>query len=419
MRRPNWETMLKRWSEAMIASGEFSQVLDPTRAAEGWAGFEPASDDAIEAAEARLGERLPKSYRDFLKVSNGWWVGGTSGPVRFWAVEEIRPLRETCPDLVATWSQNVGEDERAGGDDGAWEDGLEPAHYSSVIQISDDHDGFYLLNPRKSRKGEWQAAFYANWVPGAECQDSFKELMYRLYEAYAAAHPAAGAEPKKRKLNLSKPPAVHEEDPVKFMADLKRLGFFKHTTAETAERIAREFFAKCQESKLLREQRLPGNYYYSPGAAILTEECGRLARLECGRLASERAGYGLEVARRLLATAGVELAQGREIISEGAYGAMLEGIQQEFFRLRKGHPAKMGGEHEVNAARYVLYECAKLVNRVLERRGCEERIATLEQHGGPGDGLAFVMLNDELSYLFMWSGAIDNFCRPMRGDAFR
>lgn len=405
--------MLKKWGEIMLASGEFSQVLDPSMAAKRWAGFNPASEAAIEAAEARLGARLPRSYRDFLKVSNGWWIGGTSGPVRLWPVEEIRPLRETCPDLVAGWAEMSGSDD-------TWEDGLAPAHYSHAIQISDDNDGFYLLNPRKTRRGEWQAAFYANWVPGAECHDSFKELMYGLYEAFTAAHPASGAEPKKRKLILSTPPAVRGEDPAAFMGDLKRLGFFKYAGAQAAEQMEREFFANSEANKLREGRRTRG--YSSPGAAILTEACGRIARLDCARLATERARYGLEVARGLLATAGVELAQAQEVSGDGVYGAQLEGIHQQFFRLRNGHPAKLGGEHEVNAARYVMYECAKLVNRVLQRRDRDERIATLEQwhdDKGPGEGLAFVMLDDELSYLFMWSGAIDNFCRPMRGDAFR
>ena len=71
-----------------------------------------------------------------------------------------------------------------------WEYLYPATHYRSVIQISEDNDGFYLLNPLiEPRPDEWQAAFHANWIPGAEYHASFGELITRLCEAYVAAVP--------------------------------------------------------------------------------------------------------------------------------------------------------------------------------------------------------------------------------------
>jgi hypothetical protein len=69
-----------------------------------------------------------------------------------------------------------------------------------------------------------------------------------------------------------------------------------------------------------------------------------------------------------------------------------------------------------------MYGTAKLLNQVLKQRGCSERIATLEELQTTFSGemrLALVLLDDDLSYLLMWSPVIRNYCRPMRPDVFR
>ena len=78
-----------------------------------------------------------------------------------------------------------------------------------------------------------------------------------------------------------------------------------------------------------------------------------------------------------------------------------------------------GGEHEINAARYVLYETCKLLNKVFKQRQGTERLATLDElrtSFTPQMRFALVLLDDELSYLFMWSPAVHNYCRPERPD---
>ena len=53
---------------------------------------------------------------------------------------------------------------------------------------------------------------------------------------------------------------------------------------------------------------------------------------------------------------GIEIGTIEEQVEADSYGVALEGISHRYFRLRKGRPSFQGGEVEINAARYVLYE---------------------------------------------------------------
>lgn len=397
----DWRKMLRTWNGAMIASGEFDRVVADRR----WAGFPPASEEAIAGAERRLGAKLPESYKAFVRVSNGWWVparGGGEGPLRVWGTEDIRLLREVQPELVETWSEEVLEEDP--------EDisVIPRSHHRSVLQISGDDDGFYLLNPlMETGPGECQAAFFANWVPGEHCYPSFGVMMARLCEEYLGAHPARG-------IKLGIPPDEPIDEPGEFIERLKMLGFFRFVSTERAAEMIADYL---ETKSRFKGAPLPGRFA-SPGAAILTDDCGRVARLDSERLARERGAYAIAAARPLLARAGVELGQLREEDTKGSYSVELEGVSREFFRVRKGKPAIPGGEHAVNVAMAVIQETATLVNRVLVAKRRRERFATMMEMSSLIGGVvpALVMLDEEMAYLMMWSPAIHNYCRPTRGD---
>jgi SMI1 / KNR4 family (SUKH-1) len=410
----DWQEVLKLWSDAILASGEYSHLLAANAPAQKWAGFPPATEAAIAKAEQRLKLRLPDSYRRFLKVSNGWWLAGTSGPTRLWAVEEIRPLAEVDPETVAVWT--AMEDPPADADPGE----LPNSHVTAVIQISDDNDGRYLLNPLiKLRGHEWQAAFFAHWVPGAQCYESFGRLMEAKFEAFLAAHPS----PAKRRSaprNLANPPENPIENSREFIDELQGLGFFDFVSDDARANMIRDFHEVSKAFRDNNQRHLEGPFA-SPGAALLDPKSGRVVDLDMARLAEERGGYAIGAARPLLASAGIELGPIEERTTASSYGVTLEGIPHDYFRLRKGHPALQGGDLEINAARYVLYETAKALNKVFKQRQNSARIATLEEHqaflSGP-TRLAFVLLDDELSYLLMWTPLVHNYCRPMGPDVF-
>ena len=164
-----------------------------------------------------------------------------------------------------------------------------------------------------------------------------------------------------------------------------------------------------------------GGRFASPGSVLCNPISGRVVNLDIARLAKERGRYAIASVRPLLASVGIELGIVEEQIAADSYGVTVEDINHHYFRLRKGHPSLQGGEHEINAGRYVLYETCKLLNKVLKQRQKAERIATLEELQTSFTAqmrLALVLLDDELSYLFMWSPAVHNYCRPTRPDVF-
>ena len=405
----NWQSFLKQWSDAIIASGVFSQVLRPEAVKENWAGFPPASEQAIAKAERRLGLRLPKSYREFLKLSNGWLLEVTQGPTRLWSVEEIRPMAEIDPDGIRLWTEF--------GDYTSVEDDptdLPNSHLSSVIQISEDNDGFYLLNPLiEPLPGEWQAAFFANWVPGAECHASFQDMMFDLGETFLAAHPVVNTSGGATVKNLRNPPGHFIEDPREFIDELQRLGYFRFVSSATAERMCRDFQTTHAEWRRSGCNVVLDAPFPFPGSVLLGEDSGRVVDLAVARLAESRAGYAIAKFRPLLGAAGIELAAVEETTTADSYSVALEGVERRYFRMRNGNPMTQGGEHQSNAAQEVLNETVKLLNAVLKARGCDERVASLlgvQNSNWRETRLGLVLLDDDLSCLL---------ASPLLGYGFR
>ena len=65
---------------------------------------------------------------------------------------------------------------------------LRVEYLQTALQISDVGDSsIYLLNPQVvTEEGEWEAWFFANWLPGAARYRSFQELMKEEYRNFLA-----------------------------------------------------------------------------------------------------------------------------------------------------------------------------------------------------------------------------------------
>lgn len=214
----NWQSFLKDWSAELIE--HYPDQVPETAQRAGWLGFPPATLDAIEAAEQRLKTKLPPSYRDFLVTSNGW---RTTGPFidALHGANEIEWHYERNRDMVDAWlsGSNLSSNEidqfaeqaahhtgidptifksLLAGDDAAGNnpDGFDEAAYlvygeeqivemvpptylKSCLAISPPGDeAIYLLNPKvQTPAGEWEAWFFASWLPGARRFRSFREMM--------------------------------------------------------------------------------------------------------------------------------------------------------------------------------------------------------------------------------------------------
>ncbi|MFJ3363726.1 SMI1/KNR4 family protein [Streptomyces anthocyanicus] len=104
-----WRAFLTDYNARHITSDEVReaiedgrQVISEERLEAGWAGAEPAGEEAIVAAEERLGVRLPPSYRNFLQVSDGW---EDIGFVDLFQVGDIGWFADLCAGLMEAWSE--------------------------------------------------------------------------------------------------------------------------------------------------------------------------------------------------------------------------------------------------------------------------------------------------------------------------
>jgi hypothetical protein len=168
-----WRPLLERWSRAWLQDTDYAMQLPEAVVESGWLGYPPATDDEIAAAEQRLGTVLPASYRAFLRVTNGWRP--TSPFIeRLWGTDDLEWLSVRNQHLISVWTSDEMPD--------CWERRALPG----ALEVSDWGDAaLYVLHPGAVRDdGEWEAAFFASWYPGARVYGSFWELMAAEYESF-------------------------------------------------------------------------------------------------------------------------------------------------------------------------------------------------------------------------------------------
>ena len=185
----HWKPFLARWSTQLVKSDLAGQV-DPPPESSDWLGFAKAPAREITALEKRLGLSLPPSYRAFLQASNGWrrttpFIG------RIRPASEVVWFRIENEHWVEAYSESGSELPDAEYYD--YEENGEmhycAAHLQHLVQISDVDDGVYVLNPQAvTPDGEWEAWFFANWIPGARRYPSFAHLMVGEYKTFAELH---------------------------------------------------------------------------------------------------------------------------------------------------------------------------------------------------------------------------------------
>ena len=187
----DWHEFLRNWSRDMLAAPLGADLPADVRAAASL-GFPPATDEQIAQTESRLKIPLPPSYRAFLKVSNGWRQ--TSHFIsRVSAVQDIDWFRAQNRDWVKAFTGPLryGPRDEVPDQDyfsyGQFAEHFRPTHLKETLQISEVGDAaVYLLNPQIIDKdGEWEAWFFANWLPGAHRYRSFEDLMQAEYSQFA------------------------------------------------------------------------------------------------------------------------------------------------------------------------------------------------------------------------------------------
>lgn len=135
---------------------------------------------------------MPASYEEFLRVSNGWPIASLfTGPL--WATQQVAWFRERHSAWIRAWSATpfpaIADSEYFVYGDEQRPEHLRVLHLETALEISEAGDGsIFLLNPDVTFAGEWEAWFFANWLPGAERYQSFTELIISC-RRLLAVHP--------------------------------------------------------------------------------------------------------------------------------------------------------------------------------------------------------------------------------------
>jgi hypothetical protein len=173
-----WAELLRRWSgEAIAHADSIGLEVTPEMRASGWIGVPPASAADIAAAQARLERSLPRSYRAFLGVTDGW-------PVLSFDFGQVRPVAEldwvaaADPGLYEAACADYGYEWPSDSDDG-------PPLMNRSLLLSSGTDSFLYDTGRLGADSEWATTCWTSWYPGAGNQQrSFRVGMESHYASF-------------------------------------------------------------------------------------------------------------------------------------------------------------------------------------------------------------------------------------------
>jgi hypothetical protein len=189
----DWESWLQEWNAQLLAGftapDAFTDpAVTPAVLASGWLGFPGAGESEVAALERRLDTVLPPSYRSFLLASNGFLQPGVIVP-RLLSTDRVDWFRSAHQDTIDIWTRAT---EAAGDALCAGTEAFEQ-HLPNALQVSEVErvgSAVYLLNPDVvAPDGEWEAFYFAHWVPGVRRYPSFRALMLAEQESLLAPPP--------------------------------------------------------------------------------------------------------------------------------------------------------------------------------------------------------------------------------------
>ncbi|MGW4026937.1 SMI1/KNR4 family protein, partial [Streptomyces sp. NPDC005009] len=155
----DWRPFLLKWSgewaDSLPDSETRGEEYEAARQAR-WLGFPPASEERITALEKRLGRRMPPSYREFLKVSDGWRHAG--GFVSLLAGTADARWHNDESGLAGGFEEDLDEDSEP-------EEWREADLWRRGLQLDVESDATYvLMDPEDvDEDGEWAVYTWAGW----------------------------------------------------------------------------------------------------------------------------------------------------------------------------------------------------------------------------------------------------------------
>ncbi|MFI1356323.1 SMI1/KNR4 family protein [Streptomyces sp. NPDC020898] len=177
----DWRSFLLRWSGEWADSlpdGETQGEDDEAARRARWLGFPSAPEERIAAMEERLGRRMAPSYREFLKVSDGWRHAG--GFVSLLAGTAEARWHNNESELAEMFEEYLDED--AGP-----EERQEVDLWRHGLQLDVESDSTYvLMDPEDvDEDGEWAVYTWASWRASApERYANFLEFMQDMHREF-------------------------------------------------------------------------------------------------------------------------------------------------------------------------------------------------------------------------------------------
>jgi len=166
--------VLKNWSQKLIHLPENTGKIPEEMVESRWLGYPGATEAELDQNERRIGKSLPKSYREFLRITNGFLdFGNSTGEI--WPVQKIGYFaQEHNADYIEPWLKgyyfygrpNHIADEvylKYGDENNLFSTLLREEYLLKTIQISElgDSSAVYLLNPEiVDPDGEWEAWYF-------------------------------------------------------------------------------------------------------------------------------------------------------------------------------------------------------------------------------------------------------------------
>ena len=181
----DWAVVLARLNALLLKSDQLKEMMTKEALASHWCGLPPATEGEIAGAEKHLGVILPPSYRSFLAISNGWRPF-SHFVERLLSVAEVEPYRTVDSEGLEMIRQYYQNDELPDKD---YLDYSTPEHmvalrtryYPDCLLVGKSwgvESDMILLNPHITfPDGEWEAIFFANWLPGNQRYRSFYDLV--------------------------------------------------------------------------------------------------------------------------------------------------------------------------------------------------------------------------------------------------
>jgi hypothetical protein len=184
MTKAEWKTFLGEYNRELLSYEEVVEALPRELIKAGWLGYAGASEDELVTAEKRLRTRLPPSYRAFLKTSNGWRFPSVS-IFELWPAAKIAWFSDQNQDWIDAYVDGAADAPPISDKEymvyEAKQDCVKfrAEYLRTALQVSELGDSaVVLLNPKVvTPEGEWEAWFFANWLPGAVRYRSFAEWL--------------------------------------------------------------------------------------------------------------------------------------------------------------------------------------------------------------------------------------------------